>query len=165
MRPYGASLWSRWPEFGIYLSPKGTLTHWRGQRDERAWPEALERSDPWPWAVATAKPDAESDRWSGPTKCMEAILAYLKDHPLDEVSKSAMSVKLRALGLSYRNETIAVALEQLAEQERVAHRLGPRNAHLYRHLEGVEQQPLRLVTDRHTDDDAPDWVHDEDEEY
>ena len=29
-RPYGASLWLRWPEFGLYLSQTGTLSHWRG---------------------------------------------------------------------------------------------------------------------------------------
>ena len=48
-RPYGASLWSRWPEFGLYLSPEGQLRHWRGPRDERAWPAALQRGGAWPW--------------------------------------------------------------------------------------------------------------------
>lgn len=52
-RPYGASLWSRWPEFGIFLSETGQLTHWRGQRDEREWPTQLRRADTntWPWEV------------------------------------------------------------------------------------------------------------------
>jgi energy-coupling factor transporter ATP-binding protein EcfA2 len=49
MRPYGASLWSRWPEFGLYLSEQGQLLHWRGARDERAWPAALKRGGEWPW--------------------------------------------------------------------------------------------------------------------
>jgi len=55
MRPYGASLWSRWPEFGIYLGtgPAWALTHWRGPRDERSWPVALQRGGAWPWTVAT----------------------------------------------------------------------------------------------------------------
>lgn len=49
IRPYGASLWSRWPEFGIYLAEDGTLTHWRGAREERAWPTKLQRDgEPWP---------------------------------------------------------------------------------------------------------------------
>jgi RecA-family ATPase len=49
MRPYGASLWVRWPEFGIHLSEEGELKHWRGPRDEREWPEALMRGGRWPW--------------------------------------------------------------------------------------------------------------------
>jgi hypothetical protein len=50
IRPFGSSVWSRWPEFGIGLAPDpdapGTLkvTHWRGARDERDWPVALRRS-------------------------------------------------------------------------------------------------------------------------
>ncbi len=50
-RPYGASLWSRWPEFGIYLSQEGAVRHWRGPRDERDWPIALTRGGQWPWTV------------------------------------------------------------------------------------------------------------------
>ena len=48
-RPYGASLWLRWPEFGIHLAKNGDLTHWRGPRDERDWPDALKRGGEWPW--------------------------------------------------------------------------------------------------------------------
>ena len=72
MRPTGSSLQLRWPEFGLGLLPQysdvdGKFTglakvqHWRGPRDERDWPEALERGnrhsrDPssykgWPWVV------------------------------------------------------------------------------------------------------------------
>ncbi|GAC1646397.1 MAG: hypothetical protein NVS9B11_18310 [Candidatus Dormibacteraceae bacterium] len=53
MRPYGASLWLRWPEFGLHLSPEGMLHHWRGPRDERAWPTLLARggNTEWPWVV------------------------------------------------------------------------------------------------------------------
>ena len=56
-RPYGASLWSRWPEFGLYLSPEGHLRHWRGARDERDWPVALRRGGPWPWSPVTRDRD------------------------------------------------------------------------------------------------------------
>lgn len=52
-RPYGASLWSRWPEFGLYLAEEGALRHWRGARDARSWPPALRRGGEWPWAVET----------------------------------------------------------------------------------------------------------------
>lgn len=49
-RPYGASLWLRWPEFGLHLDAHGSLTHWRGARDERDWPLALKRGGEWPWS-------------------------------------------------------------------------------------------------------------------
>lgn len=57
-RPYGASLWLRWPEFGIFLSPEGELRHWRGARDEREWPSGLTRGGTWPWTPATQSHDA-----------------------------------------------------------------------------------------------------------
>jgi hypothetical protein len=50
-RPYGASMWLRWPEFGIYLDASGSLTHWRGARDERDWPTTLRRGGEWPWTT------------------------------------------------------------------------------------------------------------------
>ena len=48
-RPFGASLWKRWPEFGLHLADDGMLRHWRGPRDERDWPTALKRGGAWPW--------------------------------------------------------------------------------------------------------------------
>jgi hypothetical protein len=69
-RPYGASLWSRWPEFGLHLAPDGRLEHWRGQRDERAWPAKLERSEPWPWAPAEGQAEGQTADWK-PTALME----------------------------------------------------------------------------------------------
>jgi hypothetical protein len=53
-RPYGASLWMRWPEFGLALTATGFLHHWRGARDERDWPPVLRRGGAWPWTLATA---------------------------------------------------------------------------------------------------------------
>lgn len=50
-RPFGSSLWSRWPEFGIFLAEDGSLRHWRGPRSERAWPAKLKRGGEWPWTV------------------------------------------------------------------------------------------------------------------
>lgn len=60
LRPIGSSVWLRWPEFGLGLRPvpgddpnRFELSRFRGDRDERQWPEALYRhSKPWPW-VAT----------------------------------------------------------------------------------------------------------------
>lgn len=59
-RPYGASLWSRWPEFGYCIaktepdSDSATFEAWRGARDERGWPKTLrmgnwQNPDEWPW--------------------------------------------------------------------------------------------------------------------
>jgi len=51
LRPFGSAVWSRWPEFGIALSPVPTgepyvydIRHFRGARDERAWPSLIKRS-------------------------------------------------------------------------------------------------------------------------
>lgn len=54
-RPYGASLWMRWPEFGLAITRAGFLTHWRGPRDERDWPAVLARGGAWPWTTGDAK--------------------------------------------------------------------------------------------------------------
>lgn len=63
--PYGASLWMRWPEFGIFLHPSGRVEHWRGPRDEREWPTVMRWGDPeqgeWPWVIAA---DATADLWN-----------------------------------------------------------------------------------------------------
>lgn len=64
LRPFGSSVWLRWPEFGVGFvqSDKDptrrayTLHHWRGPRDERVWPRAIERGGHWPW-TATGMPD------------------------------------------------------------------------------------------------------------
>lgn len=52
-RPFGSSLWRRWPEFGVCLFTDGTLVHWRGQRQEREFPAKLQRDgDVWLWQAA-----------------------------------------------------------------------------------------------------------------
>lgn len=53
IRPFGASLWMRWPEFGLHLAEGGQLQHFRGERDERDWPAALKRGGDWPWTAIT----------------------------------------------------------------------------------------------------------------
>lgn len=70
-RPYGASLWMRWPEFGIHLGKSGVLTHWRGPRDERAWPARLRRGGEWPWTVAPDEQTVADDGTFRPTHLME----------------------------------------------------------------------------------------------
>lgn len=69
-RPYGASLWLRWPEFGLHLTSDGRLKPWRGARDAtRQWPAALHRGGEWPWTVATRPRDVIWAR----------ILAYVEE--------------------------------------------------------------------------------------
>lgn len=49
LRPFGSSVWSRWPEFGMSMSldplKKGAykISWFRGSRDERSWPEEMHR--------------------------------------------------------------------------------------------------------------------------
>lgn len=55
MRPYGSSMWMRWPEFGFgMVKHRATgnmlLKNWRGHRsDDREWPVALRRGSVLPW--------------------------------------------------------------------------------------------------------------------
>lgn len=54
LRPFGSSLWLRWPEFGIAFRQLEShpdvvkMTTWK-QRDERTWPHYLKRGGEWPW--------------------------------------------------------------------------------------------------------------------
>jgi hypothetical protein len=58
LRPFGSSLWKRWPEFGYCLkltadsdldARQCRLIPWRGPRDERDWPAGLVAGGSWPW--------------------------------------------------------------------------------------------------------------------
>jgi len=55
MRPYGSSMWMRWPEFGFGMvrhnqSGNIQLKNWRGHRsDDRQWPAGLRRGSVLPW--------------------------------------------------------------------------------------------------------------------
>lgn len=54
MRPYGSSMWMRWPEFGLAMLPQRgkpvKIGHWRGVRsDDRHWPAGLRRGTVLPW--------------------------------------------------------------------------------------------------------------------
>ena len=62
LRPRGSSALMGWPEFGFGLardpSMEGrvVLQRWRGDREERSWPDALDRGGAWPWVDAMALP-------------------------------------------------------------------------------------------------------------
>ena len=59
LRPFGSSVWSRWPEFGIALQPDPTalegfvyeVRHFRGARDIREWPTKMKRGTLFPFEV------------------------------------------------------------------------------------------------------------------
>ena len=59
LRPFGSAVWSRWPEFGISLTPdlmSGSpfvydVKHFRGARDERNWPIKITRGKIFPFEV------------------------------------------------------------------------------------------------------------------
>lgn len=56
LRPFGSSVWSRWPEFGLSLVPDPAVQFryefqpFRGAREERDWPKALHRDTVLPFA-------------------------------------------------------------------------------------------------------------------
>jgi len=64
LRPFGSAVWSRWPEFGISLTPDPLsadgytyeLRHFRGARDERQWPLKLRRGKMFPFEISEAAP-------------------------------------------------------------------------------------------------------------
>lgn len=59
LRPFGSAVWSRWPEFGVSLTPDLTsstpyvydMKHFRGARDERNWPTKITRGKVFPFQV------------------------------------------------------------------------------------------------------------------
>ena len=59
LRPFGSSVWSRWPEFGLSLQPDPTalegftyeVRHFRGARDVREWPTKMKRGTLFPFEV------------------------------------------------------------------------------------------------------------------
>ncbi len=94
-RPYGASIWSRWPEFGIFVGQTGALSHWRGARDEREWPAALKRGGEWPWM---AEDNAQEALW-------KRILGWVYEH------KRTCSVRTLEVQLGASRSSIHRALK------------------------------------------------------
>lgn len=99
-RPYGASLWLRWPEFGIDLSAEGEIEHWRGPRDEREWPQALQRGGTWPWTSNVRPVDV---LWSEIRRlCLEAG-DELSQRDLAAITGKSQASVSRAIN-QHRNE-------------------------------------------------------------
>ncbi len=62
LRPFGSSLWLRWPEYGLSLKPDPDrprqvllVGRWRGDRSIAHWPDELHRGPVWPWEGRWAK--------------------------------------------------------------------------------------------------------------
>lgn len=59
LRPFGSAVWSRWPEFGLSLTPDPTavgeyvydVRHFRGARDLREFPTKMKRGKVFPFEV------------------------------------------------------------------------------------------------------------------
>ena len=59
LRPFGSAVWSRWPEFGLSLTPDPTavgeyiydVRHFRGARDQRQFPTKMKRGKVFPFEV------------------------------------------------------------------------------------------------------------------
>lgn len=59
LRPFGSAVWSRWPEFGLSLTPDPTavgdyvydVRHFRGARDVREFPTKMRRGKIFPFEV------------------------------------------------------------------------------------------------------------------
>lgn len=94
-RPYGASLWLRWPEFGIHLGETGTISHWRGPRDERDWPAALQRGGTWPWSPVTRPRDL---LWASIVDYCRAAGDQLSYRDLAKMTGTSVGAVQRAIG-------------------------------------------------------------------
>lgn len=110
MRPYGASLWKRWPEFGLFLDADledpqahAPLRPWRGGRDERDWPSILRRSGTGTWEPV------HTHRTPEPT-ALDKIIAVLRTAP-EGMSQNTLQASLH-LGKPTVREGIEAGLRR-----------------------------------------------------
>ncbi|MEV4179913.1 AAA family ATPase [Streptosporangium canum] len=93
-RPYGASLWLRWPEFGLFLADDGVIRHWRGARDERDFPTLLKRGGQWPWTAVT---DKKTIQWTQIKECRLQFLEPMTMRDVEEATGIPKSTVARIL--------------------------------------------------------------------
>lgn len=93
-RPFGWSGWRRWPEFGIHLDKDGALTHWRGARETREWPTALQRGGEWPFTPVT---DEKEMRWHKIKNAREEFGEYMTVRDIADATGLARSTVHRLL--------------------------------------------------------------------
>ncbi|MHB8671192.1 MAG: AAA family ATPase [Acidimicrobiales bacterium] len=126
-RPYGASLWMRWPEFGLHLSPEGSLRHWRGPRDQREWPVALRRGGAWPWTPGEPLRATSEDQDRSET-CMEAMARWFRAHPEAAVMTRNLTHEIPG----FRAEITRQTADILAEAGVLDVEFGPKRVRRYR---------------------------------
>jgi len=102
--PYGWSGWLRWPEFGIHLSKDGDLTHWRGMREEREFPQALQRGGQWPWTNANSESD---NRWYAIRDTIKAAGKKLTEREVSDATLIPRSTVQRIMA-ARQNELISL---------------------------------------------------------
>jgi hypothetical protein len=71
LRPRGSSAFLGWPEFGYGIRSSDIpeakkrrivdMVPWRGDRDEREWPDCLAAGGTWPWSAHNAPGEARDD--------------------------------------------------------------------------------------------------------
>ncbi len=142
IRPYGASLWSRWPEFGIFLDPSGDMPHWRGQRDEREWPKKVRRGTKWPWEVEMAWNVEKADKNAvtidpdSHSHVRAAVLAFLASTPGVEHSGvqlyDGLDRTMPTGSTRPRKSTVTEVAERLAHEGECTVRGGARGARLFK---------------------------------
>lgn len=118
-RPYGASLWMRWPEFGLHLEESGELQHWRGDRDERDWPQQLRRGGEWPWSTDEHGIGVGAD-----------ILRFLIESGR-EVTGNQLHDGLRTINRGHAKATVLRTAADLVATGQIHGRSGAGNAVLY----------------------------------
>lgn len=107
--PYGWSGWLRWPEFGIWLDKEGDIEHWRGMRDERNWPELLQRGGTWPWTVATSE---SAVRWARIREFVKARGERVPEREIAQHTGIAKTTVHRILGeYAMQYEALVLNLE------------------------------------------------------
>ena len=126
-RPYGSSVWLRWPEFGFHLDKSGKVTRWREDREHRDWPNGFERSAPWPWMPTIETVDEWKDKPANrPTDHRDAVLEFFTAHRGEEFTKTAVAESVPG-----RSSALAKIVQQLASEGRLDQRPGERRSVLY----------------------------------
>lgn len=109
-RPYGSSLWSRWPEFGLALDDDGRLEHWRGAREEgRGWPRKLKRGGAWPWTVDEQAGPVGPMQTPAATRVLEILRAAEEPMRAREIAERSMADGGRTLSI----RTVQTSLDTL----------------------------------------------------
>lgn len=104
IRPYGASVWKRWPEFGFLLEEFGGIKWWRTPREEnRAWPRCLVRGGAWPWTSRVEEIPQDVELEETIAACIDAGIVTLRQ----------VRDAVRAEGVSAPNASIDATFRRL----------------------------------------------------